>query len=134
MKPRGIGERIALMLLATFAMFLGSCPASWSAEPTVAEAALDRGSLRLIGRFNAGHACAIGPRLALTNGHIVDIRPFEAVAPFSFAWSDGTGSSGFLTNPLDKDGKYSGIERTRDLAVVEPMGSAVFPHYLPLAQ
>lgn len=125
---RGFGERFALIVLATFSMFLGSCPASWSAEPTIAEAALDRGSLRLIGRFNAGHACAIGPRLALTNGHIVDIRPFDVgVAPFPFVWSDGTGASGFLV-PL-----RGGLERARDLASVEPFGEGTFPHYLPLA-
>lgn len=128
MKLRGMGERLALMVLSTFAMFLGSCPASWSADPTAAESALDRGSLRLIGRFNAGHACAIAPRVALTNGHIVDLRPFDAgISPYPFAWSDGSGAAGFLVPTR------GGLERGRDLAAVEPYGEGSFPHYLPLA-
>lgn len=95
--------------------------------PPAAETALLRGSLRLIGRFSTAHACPIEPRLALTNGHVIDQRPFdESVKPFPYAWSDGTGASGFLV-PLE-------LERARDLARVAPLREGdVFPNPLPLA-
>lgn len=127
MKTRGRGERLALMFFGGLAMFLGSCPGAWASEPSVAETELLKGSLRLIGRFASGHACPIEPRVALTNGHVVDMRPFDRdVAAFPYAWSDGTGASGFLVQ-LE-------LERGRDLARVQPLREGdVFPHPLRIA-
>jgi trypsin-like peptidase len=125
---RGPLERVVLVVLAAVAMFMGSCPASWAGQPSKAEIALVQGTLRLIGRFSSAHACPIEPRVALTNGHVIDMRPFDRdVAPFPYAWSDGTGASGFLV-PLE-------LERGRDLARVQPLREGeVFPHPLRVAQ
>lgn len=122
-----MGERVALVLLATVALWCGASPASW-AEQSVAESELLKGSLRLVGRFAAGHACPIEPRVALTNGHVVDMRPFDpTVKPYPYAWSDGTGASGFLV-PYE-------LENARDLARVQPLREGdVFPHPLRVAQ
>lgn len=99
-----------------------------SAQPP-AVVSLTRATLRLVGRFSAAHACPIGPRQALTNGHVVDLRPFDpGVPPFPYAWSDGAGGAGFLVPSI------GGLERARDLAKVEPLGPGSFQHYLPLAQ
>jgi hypothetical protein len=126
LQPRSLRERVLFIALSTAAMYLGSCPASWAGQPAAVDA-LNRGSLRLIGRFAAGHACAIEPRVALTNGHVIDMRPFDNdVRPFPFAWSDGTGASGFLVP--------SELERARDLARVQPLREGdVFPHPLRVA-
>lgn len=126
MRTRGIGERVLFVVLATGAMYLGSCPASWAAAPPAVDVLL-RGSLRLVGRFSTAHACPIEPRVALTNGHVVDMRPFDAsVKPFPYAWSDGTGASGFLV-PME-------LENARDLARVQPLREGdVFPHPLRVA-
>lgn len=138
MKPRSPAERLALILLATMAMFVGSCPASWAAPPSAAEIELLQGSLRLIGRFSAAHACPIEPRIALTNGHVVDPRPFDATVPLvPYAWSDGTGASGFLAPLRKPDGtvRKDAVEHGRDLARVEPMAAGdVFPHPLRVAR
>jgi len=125
-KPRGMSERVLFIVLATAAMYAGSCPASWAGQPAAVES-LTRASLRLIGRFSAAHACVLGPRLALTNAHVLDPRPFEADVPLTpYAWSDGEGNSGFLV-PVS-------TERARDLGTVQPLReSDVFPHYLPVA-
>jgi hypothetical protein len=125
-KPRSLSERLLFIVLATGAMYLGSCPASWAAEPAAVQT-LTQGSLRLVGRFSSAHACPISPRVALTNAHVIDVRPFdESVKPFPFAWSDGTGASGFLV-PLE-------LERARDLARVQPLReSDVFPSPLSVA-
>lgn len=136
--PRGLGERVALVVLATGALWCGAAPASWAGQPSIAEAALLRGSLRLIGRFSSAHACPVEPRVALTNGHVIDPRPFDLTVPLvPYAWSDGTGASGFLAPLRDATGHVleSAIERGRDLARVEPLFPGdVFPNPLPLAQ
>ncbi len=101
---------------------IGALLVVFLAAPPPAVEALTRGTLRLIGRFSAAHACPIQPRVALTNGHVIDPRPFDNdVKPFPYAWSDGTGASGFLVP--------ASLERARDLATVEPMrADDVFPH------
>lgn len=99
--------------------------------PHPSEAALVRSTLRLIGRFGAGHACPVEPRIALTNGHMVDLRPFgdTVLAPFGSAYSDGVGNAGFLV-PINER-----LERWRDLAAVEPLTQgAVFVDPLPVAK
>lgn len=132
MRPRGLGERFLFIVLATGAMYLGSCPASWAGTPPAGDVLL-RGSLRLIGRFSAAHACPVEPRVALTNGHVVDPRPFDAsVLPVPFAWSDGTGASGFLV-PTRLENGWA-LERGRDLARVQPLQEGdVFPYPLRVA-
>lgn len=137
MTRRGMAERLALIVLATGAMYLGSCPGAWAGQPSAAEAALVRSSLRLVGRFSAGHACPIEPRVALTNGHVMDPRPFDASVPLvPYAWSDGNGASGFLAPIRDAEGHVleGAVERARDLARVEPLSPRdVFPNPLHLA-
>lgn len=92
------------------------------AAPSPAVDALTKGSLRLLGRFSGAHACPTEPRIALTNGHVIDLRPFDADVPaFPYAYSDGAGNSGFLVPTTDKDGRTTGLERGRDLATVEPL-------------
>jgi trypsin-like peptidase len=120
--PRVWWDRMGLIVLATLSLWCASSPASWAGQPSPAEVALLRGSLRLVGRFASGHACPVEPRMALTNGHVVDMRPFDdSVRPFPYAWSDGTGASGFLV-PAE-------LERGRDLARVQPLNARdVFPH------
>lgn len=126
MRDRSPAERLALIVLAAVACWCGSAPGSWAAQPAAVES-LTRTTLRLIGRFNAGHACVLGPRFALTNAHVVDQRPFDqSVALSPFSWSDGDGHAGFLV-PVS-------TERIRDLGTLQPLREAdVFPHYLPVA-
>src|SRR6185369_9567975 len=86
------------------------------AAPPPAVAALERGTLRLVGRHSAGHACVVGPRLALTNGHIVDPRPFDKEVPLlPYTYSDDDGGEGVVVPIPDR------LEQSRDLAAVEPM-------------
>lgn len=137
LKHRSPGERLALIVLAAIACWCGSAPGSWAAPPPAVQK-LTEGSLRLVGRFGAGHACPIEPRVALTNGHMVDPRPFDvSVALVPLAWSDGTGASGFLAPLRGPEGRVleGAVERARDLARVEPLAAGdVFPHPLRLAQ
>jgi V8-like Glu-specific endopeptidase len=73
-----------------------------------------------MGRFGGGHACPIEPRIALTNAHVVDPRPFdESVMPFGAAYSDGVGHAGFLIPIRGR------LETLRDLAAVEPLTAGV---------
>lgn len=131
--PRGGDVRLSAraqgaVLIALLALLLAPQP------PAVQK--LVEGTLRLVGRFSAAHACPIEPRIALTNGHVVDVRPFDSqVPPFPYAWSDGTGASGFLVPTTDGEGHVTGLERARDLATVEPFSpSQVFPHPLTVAR
>lgn len=105
------------------------------ASPPPAVDALVKGSLRLLGRWSGAHACPLEPRYALTNGHVVDLRPFDAdVPPFPFAYSDGLGNAGFLVPTTGEDGRTTGLERARDLASVEPLRKGdVFARPLPVA-
>lgn len=98
--------------------------------PPPAVAALTRGTLRLVGRFSGGHACVISPRLALTNGHIVDPRPFDKDVPLlPYTYSDDDGGEGVVV-PIP-----GRLEQSRDLAAMEPMNEAdEFKHYLPVAK
>jgi Trypsin-like peptidase domain len=124
--PRKAPERVLLMVLATLALWCGSLPASWAAQPSRAESALE-GVLAVVGRHAAGHACPVEPRLALTSAHVVDLRPFDPSIPlYPYVWSDGSGASGFLV----PDGR---VEAARDLARVFPLPGETFPHPLPVA-
>lgn len=100
------------------------------AAPPPAVEALTRGTIRLVGRHSAGHACVISPRLALTNGHIVDPRPFDKEVPLlPYLFSDDDGGEGVVTPIPDR------LEQSRDLAAVEPMREEdEFKHYLPVAK
>ena len=107
---RSRSERVALMVLCGLALWCGSARAAEKAPNTDA-------ILRLAGRFSWAHACPIGPKEALTNGHVVDLRPFDAAYPaFPYVWSDAAGHAGFL-RPASGE-----LERARDLAWVEPVG------------
>lgn len=99
-----------------------------ASQPSAVDA-LTKGTLRLIGRFSAGHACPLSPRVALTNGHIVDQRPFDADVPaFPYAYSDGVGNAGFLVPVHER------LERARDLAAMEPLSeSDLFANPFPVA-
>lgn len=95
------------------------------AGPVPAEAALDQ-VLRLVGRYNIGHACPIAPRLALTGAHVLDPHP-EIPSPLSFSWSN-------------KDHEASGFvvphrtERIRDVGALEPRDEGDrFPYVFPIA-
>src|SRR5689334_1790146 len=70
--------------------------------------------LRLMGRFDGGHACPIGSRLALTNAHVVDVRPFDKEFPAYPAVYSTPWQSGYVVPTKD------GLESARDLARVEP--------------
>lgn len=37
--------------------------------------------VRLVGRYGIAHACPIAPTTALTNAHVVDLRPFDPSVP-----------------------------------------------------
>lgn len=142
-----LGALLVTCVLIVMALLFTGCATVKPVTLTVPEvepgreratAALYGASLRLIGRFNTAHACAISPRVALTNGHVLDPRPFEASVPLvPYAWSDGTGASGFLAPLRDSEGHVleSAVERARDLARVEPLiATDVFPHPLHVAQ
>lgn len=105
-------------------------------SPPPAVDALVKSSLRLLGRWSGAHACPLEPRYALTNAHVVDIRPFDQdIPPFPYAYSDGAGNAGFLVPTTDKDGRVTGLERGRDLASVEPLREGqVFANPLPVAR
>lgn len=114
-----------LIILASVALWCGSAPGSWAAQPQ-GQQSLDY-VLRLIGRYSAAHACPVEPRVALTSGHVIDPRPFERdVRLTPYGWSDGLTGSGWLM-PLD-------VEGARDLGRMEPLGKDdIFPHVLPVA-
>src|SRR5512140_1445732 len=68
------------------------------------------GVLRVIGRFAIAHACPLAPTVALTNAHVVDLRPFDAAWPYyPMPASDGEGHDGIVV--ADKADQF------RDLAV-----------------
>lgn len=76
------------------------------------------GILRLMGRFGAAHACPLAADLILTNGHVVDPRPFDPDVPtLPYRYSDGAGNAGVVA-PVS-------TERCADLAVmaVRPGGT-----------
>lgn len=125
MRGRTPAERLLLVILAAVAMFCGSAPGSWAAQPQ-GQQSLDY-VLRLVGRYSAAHACPVEPRLALTSGHVVDLRPFERGVPLMpYGWSDGLTGSGWLM-PIE-------VEAARDLGRMEPLGKDdTFPHVLPVA-
>src|SRR5437667_425116 len=59
------------------------------------------GSLRLIGRFADGHACAITAELALSCAHMTDIRPFDRdIGLYPSRFSDGGTSDGIMKPEL----------------------------------
>lgn len=120
---RSPSERLALMVLASAALWCGSARADTKPVPATDHI------LRLMGRWSAAHACPIGPREALTNGHVVDQRPFDpSIPPFGYAWSDGLGHEGFLVPSKGR------LETVRDLAAVEPANAAdSFPFWFELA-
>lgn len=106
-----------------------------AAQPPAADA-LVKSSLRLLGRWSGAHACVVGPRLALTNGHVIDLRPYDNdIPPFPYAYSDGAGNAGFVVPTTDKEGRVTGLERARDLATVEPLrADDVFANPLRVAR
>lgn len=114
-----------LIVLAAVTMFCGSAPGSWAAQPQ-GQQSLDY-VLRLIGRHASAHGCAVGPRLALTSGHVIDLRPFERGVPLApYGWSDGLTGAGWLI-PIE-------VEAARDLGRMEPLSKTdTFPHVLPVA-
>ena len=106
---RSRSERVALIFMAGFALWCGSARAAEKAPNTDA-------ILRLAGRFSWAHACPLGPREALTNAHVVDLRPFDDIATYPYVWGDAAGNAGFLKPVAGQ------LERGRDLAWVEPYG------------
>jgi hypothetical protein len=66
----------------------------------------------LAGRFTvAGRACPVGQRVALTNAHVIDERPFESSVPaYPMRWSDADGNTGRVA-PHQR-----GLSRIEDLA------------------
>ena len=83
------------------------------------------GILQLIGKHSAAHGCPVAPRIALTNAHVIDLRPFDPEVPLThYTYSDGDGHTGRII-PL-------GVERGRDLGMVEPEGED-FQHVFSLA-
>lgn len=116
----------AAVLACAVLMAVGCTSGSWAAQPQ-GQQSLDY-VLRLIGRHASAHACAVGPRLALTSGHVIDPRPFDRDVPLTpYGWSDGLTGSGWLS-PLS-------VEIARDLGRMEPLKKDdTFPHVLPVAQ
>lgn len=86
--------------------------------------------LSVVGRFSVAHACPTGPREALTNAHVTDLRPWdEEIPPFPYSWSDGLGASGIV---VPMSGR---LERTRDLAAFRPLNEKdTFPYYFRIAK
>jgi hypothetical protein len=111
-KPRSLSERLLFIVLATGAMYLGSCPASWAADTA--------NILRLMGENSAGHACPISATEALTNKHIA-VRGYEWI---KYQWSAGNASGVVKTVQVDD---------SRDLAKVEAIGQA-FPGWYVIAK
>lgn len=126
MKQRTVPERILLVILAACALWCGSAPGSWAGQ-SQGQQSLDY-VLRLMGRHASAHACPIEPRLALTSGHVIDLRPFDRdIGLFPYGWSDGFGNSGWVVP--------QSVEMARDLGRMTPFREGdTFPHVLPVAE
>lgn len=76
--------------------------------------------MHLIGRYGLAQACPIAPDTALTNGHVVDPRPFDRTAPMTpYLWSLDSGQGGAVLP------RYALGER--DLAVLDGAGLDPYP-------
>jgi hypothetical protein len=85
------------------------------------------GVMKLFGRFSSAHACPVGERMAVTNAHVSDLRPFDRDFPlYPFRWSDDSGHSGVVDSTL--------VERSSDLAILVPVDEETFPRYYKVAQ
>jgi len=58
-------------IIAAVVFFFSLAVQAQSPEPEMGNV------LRVMGRFGVAHACPISPTMALTNAHVVDLRPFD---------------------------------------------------------
>jgi len=106
-----VRDRALFIVLATAAMYAGSCPASWASDTD--------NILRLVGDTYSAHACPISATEALTNKHVAA----PSYSWSSYHWSAG-GVSGLLKTVL--------LDDSRDLAKMEAVGQP-FPAWYVVA-
>lgn len=102
-----------LTILMSVALTLAGCgcaiKGSVSAKGEVGP--LTSNILHVSGRFGVGSACPVGPRVALTAAHVVDIAPLDPRIPlYPVVWEQG--NLGGVATPR-------GAYKQRDLAIVD---------------
>lgn len=87
------------------------------------------GILDLVGRLGMAHACPVGPRVAYTNAHVLDINAFNPIDLQPYVWS-AKGTLGFLDVTLGPQAVflYPGLDLGHFLSDVP------FPMYYPIAK